>query len=53
MPPATSKRPTGVCLHCGKLIAENRRGIWGARKRDDPHPWYCDDEPSEHRHEPA
>ena len=46
MPPNTRKRPTGVCLHCGKPIAQNIKGIWGARKRGDPHPWYCDDAPA-------
>jgi hypothetical protein len=49
-----NKRETGVCLHCGKPIAKNSKGIWGARKREDPHPWYCDDDPGDSkRHQPA
>jgi len=37
-----TSRQTAECLYCGKPIALNREGFWGARKRDDPHPWYCD-----------
>lgn len=45
---------TAECRHCGKGIRQNRRGIWGARKRDDPHPWYCDASMDDaKRHEPA
>ena len=46
--------PTADCAHCRKPIRANRAGIWGARKRDDPHPWYCDADPDAgKRHEPA
>jgi hypothetical protein len=41
------------CEHCGKGIRRNRAGIWGARKHDDPHPWFCDASPvGDKRHEP-
>jgi hypothetical protein len=44
---------TAECRHCGKAIRRNAKGIWGARKRDDPHPWYCDASPdTAKRHEP-
>jgi len=43
----------GNCRHCGKSIRRDSKGYWGARKRDDPHPWYCDASPdAEKRHEP-
>jgi hypothetical protein len=46
--------PTADCLHCGKQVRRNSAGIWGARKRDDPHPWYCDDSPdADKRHAPS
>jgi hypothetical protein len=45
---------TGSCRHCGKAIRQDRQGYWGARKRDDSHPWYCDADPGAgKRHEPA
>jgi len=45
---------TAECKHCAKGIRRNRAGIWGARKRDDPHPWWCGVSPdAEKRHEPA
>lgn len=45
---------TAECCHCGKSIRRNTKGIWGARKRDDPHPWYCDASPAaDKRHEPS
>ena len=43
---------TGTCRHCGKPVRLNRAGVWGARHREDPHPWYCDASPEpEKRHE--
>jgi hypothetical protein len=46
--------PTADCAHCHKPIRANRAGTWGARKRLDPHPWYCDASPdAARRHEPA
>lgn len=39
--PGQVASPTADCMHCGKPIRRNAAGIWGARKRDDPHPWYC------------
>jgi hypothetical protein len=51
---AAVQTPTGDCRHCCKPIRANRAGIWGARKRDDSHPWYCDASPdARKRHEPA
>lgn len=45
--------PTADCAACGKPIRRNRAGIWGARARTDPHPWYCDDDPGDDkRHRP-
>ena len=45
---------TAECEHCHKGIRRNRAGIWGARKQDDPHPWYCDASPdAAKRHQPA
>lgn len=45
---------TGTCRHCLKSIRRNSGGVWGARKRDDPHPWYCDASPDgAKRHEPG
>lgn len=45
---------TSTCEHCGKGIRRDRQGYWGARKRDDPHPWYCDgSQDAEKRHEPV
>jgi hypothetical protein len=45
---------TADCRHCAKGIRRYVSGIWGARRRSDPHPWYCDSDPgSEKRHEPA
>jgi hypothetical protein len=47
------KSETGDCRHCDKPIRRNVRGIWGTRKRDDGHPWYCDEDPgAEKRHAP-
>lgn len=44
---------TGTCRHCAKRIRRNRQGAWGARKRTDSHPWYCDASQSDDkRHEP-
>lgn len=46
--------PTADCQHCGKAIRCNVQGIWGARRRSDPHPWYCDaSQDAGKRHEPA
>ena len=46
--------PAAECRHCGKPVRRNSQGIWGARKRNDPHPWYCDASPADgKRHEPA
>lgn len=42
--------PTADCLYCDKPIRRNRAGIWGARKRDDPHSWYCDASPDPDKH---
>jgi hypothetical protein len=42
---------TGTCEDCGKDIRQNKAGVWGARRRDDPHPWYCD--ATGDRHQPA
>jgi hypothetical protein len=42
--------PTGTCKDCGKGIRQNKAGIWGARKRDDDHPWYCDASPDSGKH---
>lgn len=54
MSSATVQTPVADCRHCGKPIRRNRAGYWGARKRDDPHPWYCDEDPgNDKRHEPA
>lgn len=51
---STVQTPTGDCLHCRKPIRANRAGVWGARKRDDPHPWWCDANPDAgKRHELA
>jgi len=36
---------TGTCRHCDKPIRRNGAGVWGARARNDPHPWYCPGEP--------
>lgn len=44
---------TSDCQHCGKPIRRNTKGIWGARKRDDPHPWWCSESPVGKRHEPS
>lgn len=50
----TTQTPVAECVHCAKGIRQNRAGIWGACKRDDPHPWYCDANPDAgKRHEPA
>ena len=50
----TAAAPTAKCQHCGKGIRRDSKGHWGARKRDDPHPWYCDaSTDAEKRHEPA
>lgn len=50
---ASIASPTGTCRHCGKAIRRQRQGVWGARKHDDPHPWYCDASPSDDkRHGP-
>lgn len=47
-------REAADCQHCGKGIRRNSKGIWGARKHDDPHPWFCDASPdAAKRHEPA
>lgn len=44
---------TADCRHCGKPIRQNKAGFWGARKRDDPHPWWCAEDPGTgKRHEP-
>lgn len=48
-----SKTATAECKNCGKGIRRNARDFWGARKRDDPHPWYCDASQAGKRHEPA
>jgi hypothetical protein len=49
-----TQTPTADCRHCRKPIRQNSGGIWGARKRDDPHPWYCDGNPDDgKRHEPV
>lgn len=46
--------PTADCLYCGKPVRRNRAGIWGARRRDDPHPWYCEAGPDAgKRHAPS
>ena len=45
---------TSTCEYCGKPIRQNAQGYWGARKRADPHPWYCEADPAvEKRHEPV
>ena len=50
----TQDTHTAECQHCAKNIRRNSKGIWGARKHDDPHPWYCDaSTDAEKRHEPA
>jgi hypothetical protein len=49
----TVQTPTGDCRYCSKPIRCNKDGIWGARRRDDPHPWYCDANPDAgKRHQP-
>lgn len=51
---AAIQTPTAECRHCRKPIRRNSAGIWGARKRDDPHPWDCDTSPDKgKRHEAA
>jgi hypothetical protein len=45
--------PVSECQHCRKPIRQNSQGIWGARKRDDPHPWYCGGNQASKRHEPV
>jgi hypothetical protein len=48
------KSRTADCLYCSKPIRSNSAGIWGARKRGDPHPWYCDASPGpDKRHVPS
>lgn len=50
----TVQTSTAECEHCRKGIRQNKAGIWGARKHDDPHPWYCDEDPGDSaRHAPA
>lgn len=50
---AAIQTPVAECRHCRKPIRQNSKGIWGGRKRDDPHPWYCDEDPgADKRHEP-
>jgi hypothetical protein len=50
----TVASPTGDCRHCGKPIRRNKAGCWGARKRNDPHPWCCKAATSAAaRHEPV
>lgn len=45
---------TSTCEHCDKDIRQNKAGYWGARKRNDPHPWYCNEDPGiEKRHQPV
>jgi hypothetical protein len=39
---AAIQTPTAECGHCCKPIRQNKDGIWGARARNDAHPWYCD-----------
>jgi hypothetical protein len=39
--PQAETATTSTCKHCGKGIRRNVAGIWGARKRLDPHPWWC------------
>lgn len=43
---------TGTCQHCDKAIRRDSNGYWGARSRNDPHPWYCEASPNDRRHEP-
>jgi hypothetical protein len=48
------RSPTADCFYCSKPVRRNSVGIWGARKRDDPHPWYCDASPApDKRHAPS
>ena len=45
---------TSDCQHCDKPIRRNTKGIWGARKRDDPAPWFCAASPAAgKRHVPS
>jgi|GEM_PF-3347397 len=52
--PTANAAPTSTCTYCGKAIRRDSKGYWGARKRNDPHPWYCDASPDESKsHAPA
>lgn len=48
------KTPTSTCAFCAKPIRLYKAQVWGARKQDDPHPWYCDKTSNtDGRHAPA